>query len=77
VPTKHSSDQHSKASGRDRQKEKKATQSQEKRAQTDEKGGLSNAKEEERQQVEVTRRVAGAAAPYAEPPSGNVPGSHW
>jgi hypothetical protein len=55
--TKDSFDQHSKSSGSDKEQEKKATQSQEERAQAEENGEVANAKEEERQQAEVTRRV--------------------
>jgi hypothetical protein len=49
--------------------EKKATQSQEERAQAKEKVEVANAKEEERQEAEFTRRVAGEVAPYVDPPS--------
>jgi hypothetical protein len=47
------------------------TQSHEERAQEEEKekGEVANAKEEERRQAEVARRVAGTFAPYAAPPS--------
>jgi hypothetical protein len=54
---------------------KKSTQSQEERAQAEEKekGELANAKEEDRQQAEVTRRVAERDAPYTAPPCENPP----
>jgi hypothetical protein len=39
----------------------------------EEKGKVANAKEEERQQAELTRRVAGTVAPYVEPPSDKAP----
>jgi hypothetical protein len=38
-----------------------------------EKGVVANAKEEEIQQAEVTRRVAGTDAPCVEPPSDKTP----
>jgi hypothetical protein len=75
----NSSDQHIKWSGREREKEKEkektATQSQEERAQTEEKvkGEVANAKEEEKQQAVVTRRVAGTVAPHINPPSDKAP----
>jgi hypothetical protein len=48
----------------------------EERAQAEEKekGEVANAKEEERHQAEITRRVAGTGAPYVDPPSGKPPG---
>jgi hypothetical protein len=52
------------------------TQSQEERIQAAEKKEeVANAKEEERQQEEVTRRVTGAITPYVEPSS--VKSSRW
>jgi hypothetical protein len=53
----YSSDQHGKSSGREKEKEKKTTQSQEERAKAEEKGEVANAKEEERQQAEVTESL--------------------
>jgi hypothetical protein len=38
-----------------------------------EKGEIPNAKEEEKQQAEVTRRVAETDAPYVDPPSDKAP----
>ncbi len=38
-----------------------------------ERRGLANAKEEERQQADVMRQVAGTAAPYVGPPSDKPP----
>ena len=38
-----------------------------------EKGKVANAKEEERQQAEVTRRFAGTDASYVDPPSDKAP----
>jgi hypothetical protein len=69
VMTKNSSDQHIKRSGREKEKEKKATQSQEERALAEEKEKGEAAKEEERQQAEVTRRFAETVGPYVESPS--------
>jgi hypothetical protein len=66
--TNNGSYQHSRSSERETQKENQATQSQE-RAQAEETGLIANSKEEERQQAELTRRVAGTVAPYVEPPS--------
>jgi gas vesicle protein len=62
VTTKNSFDQHSRSSGRETQKENQATQSQKERAQAEEKGVVANAKDEERQQAEVTRQVAGTVS---------------
>jgi hypothetical protein len=50
---------------RERKKENKAAQSQEERAELEEKGEIANAEEDERQEAEVTRRVAETDASYA------------
>jgi hypothetical protein len=52
-------------------------QSQEERAQAEEKGEVANAKEEERQLAEVTRRVARTVAPYVEPVHDKLRDSRW
>jgi hypothetical protein len=60
---------------RKERKGKEATQSLEERAQVGEKekGKVASAKEEERQQTEITRRVAGTDAPNVDPPSNKAP----
>ena len=72
VTANNSSDLHGKSSGKEKEKGKRATHSQEERAQEEEKGEVANANEEERQQAEVTRRVTGTVAPYVEQPSDNA-----
>jgi hypothetical protein len=79
IVTTKNSDQHSKRSGIEREKEdeeeKKMTQSQEERVQEEEKGEIANAKEEERQPAKVMRRVAGTDAPYIDRLSDKAPRS--